>query len=81
MIYGEKYLVGIKNHVTGERYEGTAVYKRASWKEWHTDNEGEGLWRGDKQVLGFFQFTVVGCKTQKAANAKVRNAAKQMMQD
>ena len=81
MVFGEKAMCRIRNLITGEEYEIPYIYKRASWHEWHTDKEGNGLWHGDKQVLGFCQFTVAGCKTQKAANAKVRNAAKQMMQD
>ena len=81
MKFGEKGTYRIRNLITGEVHESPYIYKRASWHEWHTDKEGDGLWRGDKQVLGFCQFTVAGRKTQKAANAKVRNAAKQMMQD
>lgn len=81
MKFGEKATHRIRNLITGETHESAYVYKRARWQDWHTDREGDGLWHGDKQIVGLCQFTVRGCKTQKAANAKVRNAAKQMMQD
>lgn len=42
------------------------------WRDYHTNSIGEGLWNGDKQVAGTMQFSVSGCKTEKAAKAKIR---------
>lgn len=76
MIYGETRTVTYKERFTGRTWQSKSVYKYASWHEWHTDNEGDGLWRGDKQLVGLCQFSVAGCKTLKAAKAKIRNYAR-----
>jgi alpha-glucuronidase len=73
MKYGDTYKQHIVNRITGEKYGPyTAAYKRADWNAYHTNNEGEGLWYGDKQIEGTCQFTVSGCETEKAAKAKIR---------
>lgn len=72
MKYGEKYQTTLINKMNGEKHQITATYKYASWGNYHTDNHGDGLWRGDKQILGTCQFTVSGCETEKAAKAKIR---------
>lgn len=46
------------------------------WRDFHTNSAGEGLWNGDKQCAGTLQFTVRGCKTEKAAKAKIREWVK-----
>ena len=71
MKYGEKY----NNYLecfTGKKIPYTATYKRAEWHGFHTNNEGDGLWAKDKQIIGTCDFTVRGCKTEKAAKAKIR---------
>ena len=80
MTYGDKFTFRARG-IDREWREFHSVYKRASWQEWHTNDEGDGLWRGDRQLAGTCDFTVRGCKTEKAAIAKVRQAAKQWMQD
>lgn len=60
----------------GEKWTTHEPYKRAEWHEYHTDNFGDGLWIGTQQILGTCQFTVRGCRTEKAAIAKVRRYAK-----
>ena len=72
MKYGDKYEISLVNSFTKERYPYTTTYKYVAWKEFHTNNEGDGLWKEDKQILGTCQFTVRGCKTEKAAKAKIR---------
>ena len=66
MKYGDEYPLKIF------KYPVTSTYKYASWKDYHTNNIGEGLWVGDKQILGTCQFSVRGCKTEKGAKAKIR---------
>lgn len=46
--------------------------KYVEWRDYHTNSNGEGLWNGDKQVAGTIQFSVSGCKTERAAKAKIR---------
>lgn len=75
MKYGEKRKVTYKNSISGEKYEFTETYKYASWREYHTNNNGDGLWCGDKQILGTCQFTVSGCETEKVAVSKIRKYA------
>jgi len=72
MKYGEKYSTNLVNRITKEKYPTTLTYKRTQWGEWHTDDTGDGLWFGDKQILGTCQFSVSGCVTEKAAKAKIR---------
>ena len=72
MKYGEKYETTIVNLIAKERTPGTATYKRVEYGNYHTDNQGEGLWRGDKQIIGTCDFSVAGCRTEKAAKAKIR---------
>lgn len=76
MNFGEKYYVTVKNRITGECYESPSLYKYASWKDYSTNDSGDGLWHGDKQIEGTCQFSVAGCKTLKAAKAKIRNYVK-----
>ena len=76
MKWGDKYDTSLINRMTGEKHSVTKVYKRTSWGDWHTDNHGEGLWAGDKQILGTCQFSVVGCRTEKAAKDKIRRYVK-----
>lgn len=76
MNFGEKYNVTIKNVISGDYYETTRIFKFASWKDYSTNDAGNGLWHGDKQIEGTCQFSVAGCKTLKAAKAKIRNYVK-----
>lgn len=46
--------------------------KYVAWKDYHTNSNGKGLWNGDKQVAGTIQFSVSGCKTERAAKDKIR---------
>lgn len=46
--------------------------KYVEWRDYHTNSNGEGLWNGGKQVAGTIQFSVSGCKTERAAKAKIR---------
>lgn len=78
--YGEKATHTIHNAITGERYEREYTYRRAEWHGWHTNNEGDGLWRGDKQILGTCDFSVAGCATLKTAKDKIRRCVKQWEQ-
>ena len=71
MKYGERY-------ECGKRFKHERTYRKVYWKDYHTNDEGYGLWEGNKQILGTVQFNVAGCKTEKAAIAKVRNLAKPM---
>ena len=75
MEYGEQYQSNLVNRITGREIPYTATYKRAAWRDLHTDNEGNGLWISDTQLLGTCQFTVAGCQTEKAAIAKIRKYA------
>ena len=72
MKYGEKYRTALVDIFTKERIPYTATYKYTEWNGYHTDKEGDGLWNGDRQIRGTCQFTVRGCKTEKAAKAKIR---------
>lgn len=72
MKYGETYTVTTWNTLTGTAHRKTAVYRRAKWRDYHTNDAGNGLWRGEKQILGTCQFTVCGCATEKAARQKIR---------
>lgn len=77
MKYGDEFESRMINNLTKESYGTcTVTYKRAEWNGYHTDNLGDGLWMGDKQILGTCQFSVAGCKTEKAAIAKIRNYVK-----
>lgn len=53
------------------------MMKFTEWRDYHTNNNGEGLWNGDRQVAGTMQFSVRGCKTEKAAKAKIRKWVKE----
>ena len=78
MKYGEEFKSEVVNTLTKESYGmWTFTYKRAEWDGWHTNDEGEGLWCGDKQMIGTCDFSVAGCKTEKAAKAKIRNYVKE----
>ena len=72
MKYGEKYQTALVDRFTKKRIPYTTTYKYTEWQGYHTDKEGNGLWHGDKQIVGTCQFTVAGCKTEKAAKAKIR---------
>ncbi len=73
MMYGDKFEQTLVNSMNGRTLTVTATYKRAEWNGYHTDNEGDGLWAGDKQIIGTCDFSVRGCRTEKAAKAKIRN--------
>lgn len=77
MKYGEQFESSLVDRFTGQRNNHTAVYRYASWKQFHTNNYGEGLWDGDRQIVGTCDFTVAGCKTEKAAVAKIRKYIKE----
>lgn len=78
MQYGEKYEFEMVNSFTNEPIgTSTFTYKRAEWNGWHTDDIGDGLWFGHKQVLGTCDFSVAGCATEKAAKAKIRKHVKE----
>jgi len=72
MKFGDVFETTYKNTITGEKITTTVVYKRASWGEYHTNNEGDGLWENDRQIIGTCQFTVAGCRNEKSAIAKIR---------
>lgn len=87
MKYGEKYEMEYRDYSKPgfEISTWPAVYKRASWGLYHTNDEGDGLFygdpftvMGDHQFVGTCDFTVRGCKTEKAAIAKIRNYVKAM---
>ena len=80
MKYGEVYEI-MATDWAGRKYRDKFIYLRAEWHEYHTNNYGEGLWRGDRQLLGTCQFTVVGCQTEKAAKAKIRNLVKKYYEE
>lgn len=71
MKYGEKYTWTSKD-IFGETHEWKSIYRYASWGDYHTNNEGEGLWYKDQQILGTCQFSVCGCQQEKSAIAKIR---------
>lgn len=73
MMYGEVFTIKLVDRMTGERIPQRAVYKRVTWGEYHTDDLGDGLWCGDRQIAGTCDFTVRGCQTEKAAKAKIRD--------
>lgn len=60
----------------GEKWTEKAPYKYAEWGKLHTDDQGYGLWVGDDQIVGTCDFSVAGCKTEKAAIAKIRKWAR-----
>jgi hypothetical protein len=76
MKFGERYETELVSRITKKSFKATHIHKRTEWNGWHTNNEGEGLWNGDRQILGTSQFSVAGCTTEKAAKAKVREYAK-----
>ena len=77
MTFGEKYSSHLVNRMTKEKIPVMLTYKRAEWGDWHTDNAGDGLWAGEKQILGTCQFSVSGCETEKAAKEKIRRYVKE----
>lgn len=73
MKFGESFEYELIDRFTKKKYgKRFATYKRTEWQDYHTNNLGEGLWKGDKQIAGTCDFTVAGCKTEKAAKAKIR---------
>lgn len=76
MKYGEMRDVTYRDIMHRYTFTAKEAYKYASWNGWHTNNSGDGLWIGDKQIEGTCQFTVRGCQTEKAAIAKIRKYAK-----
>lgn len=76
MKYGEKRTDYLKNRITGETIPSMSTYKRAAWMEFHTNDAGDGLWKGDRQILGTCDFSVRGCKLEKSAKAKIRKYVK-----
>ena len=80
MKYGEVYET-ISTDWSGRKYMDKFTYKRTEWHEYHTNDYGEGLWRGDKQLLGTCQFSVTGCQTENAAKAKIRNLVKKYYEE
>lgn len=78
MKYGDKYTAYMRDPFTGKSIPNEATYKRAEWYGYHTNDDGEGLWRGDKQILGTCQFSVAGCQTERTAVAKIRKHVKGM---
>ena len=76
MKYGEKYQVTFVNRMTGKKSTYDAIYKYTTWGNYYTNKEGDGLWCGDKQIIGTCDFSVAGCRTEKSAKAKIRNYVK-----
>lgn len=77
MKYGDKFEITFVDWFTKKRSDPyPATYKYVEYGEYHTNNLGKGLWRGTKQILGTCQFSVAGCKTEKAAKAKIRRWVK-----
>ncbi len=72
MKYGEIYETYLIDRFTKKKTPTTRIYRYVEYHEWHTDSEGCGLWRGDKQILGTCQFSVAGCKKEASAKAKLR---------
>lgn len=77
MKYGDTYESYLVNAFTKKRIPITCVYRRVEYHGWHTDNNGYGLWRGDKQILGTCQFDVAGCKLESSAKAKLRKVVRE----
>ena len=71
--YVEKWI-----EFNGRRFERGYYYMYAEWHGFHTNNEGEGLWDGDRQIIGTGDFSVRGCQTLKAAKAKIRAKCKRL---
>lgn len=76
MKYGERYQETFVNKLTREKITQDAIYKYTTYGNYHTNKEGDGLWCGDKQIVGTCDFSVAGCRTEKAAKAKIRNYVK-----
>lgn len=76
MMYGERYDSFVVNMITKEKTPCVRTYKYAEWNEYHVNNDGEGLFIGNRQLLGTCQFSVTGCNTEKSARAKIRNFVK-----
>lgn len=76
MKFGEQYESKLTSRITKEIYPVTLTYKRTTLEEYHTNDEGGGLWFRDKQILGTCDFSVRGCSTEKTAKAKIRNYVK-----
>ncbi len=76
MKYGDMCEMTLVDRMTGKRIPYITRYRYVEYKEYHTDKEGYGLWRGNRQILGTCQFSVAGCKTEKAAKAKIRKYTK-----
>lgn len=73
MEYGEKGTRKLINTLTRKPVcEETYTYRYAAWKDWHTNDEGDGLWCGDRQIVGTCDFTVRGCRLETSAVAKIR---------
>lgn len=78
MKYGETYETTLVNRMTGETIPTTSTYKYVEYGEYHTGNDGCGLWCGDRQIEGTCDFSVAGCKTEKAAKAKIRKYVREV---
>lgn len=76
MKYGEQYETYYTSPITGKRTPTTETYRYVEYGGYHTGKNGTGLWLGDRQIMGTCDFSVTGCKTEKAAKAKVRNLVK-----
>lgn len=76
MKYGEKYTVTKQNFITKEILRHTGTYRYTNWNGYYTNNEGDGLWTGTRQILGTCDFTVRGCNSEKTAKAKIRKYVK-----
>lgn len=74
MKYGEKFETTYT--VGKDSFKWEELYKYTEWHDYHTNDIGEGLWHGTRQIEGTCQFDVRGCKTEKAAKAKIRNYVK-----
>lgn len=76
MRYGDKFQSTMIHPWTKEKIQTTETYRYVSWRGYHTNRVGQGLWYGDRQVLGTCQFSVCGCAHEKSAKAKIRNYLK-----
>jgi len=60
--HGRKHVELLNNLYRPEKRTGIFVDLAGGWsftvdgREYHTDRDGEGLWAGDKQILGTCQF-------------------------
>lgn len=72
MKYGDTFETHIVDTFTKKRIPITCVYRLVEYHGWHTNFEGYGLWKNDKQILGTCQFDVAGCKLESSAKAKLR---------